>query len=166
MGTEKLTKDGKCEVLVPVGFPDEGTFDWLDGFLERNPHYVEISDRKIMEWAISSGLKKPALVSQKSSNDKPEFAFGLPGMDDGSIRKVIYNMVPAVPRNYVIMEVKANLIESERNELLKNFSAPHYRKVAHVVMGEPNEEFKIQSFESLLKVKQEKANQAWKVQKA
>lgn len=28
-----------------------GTFEWLDGFLAKNPHYTELSDRKIIEWA-------------------------------------------------------------------------------------------------------------------
>merc|ERR1712190_432519 len=131
---EKLTKDGKCEVLVPVAFPDEGTFDWLDGFLDKNPHYVEISDRKIIEWAKASGVVKPVAGSStfKPSHDKPEFNFGLPGMDDQSIRKVLYNLLPHIPRNYVIMEVKANPIKEARAELLDRFPAPHFKTVATV----------------------------------
>lgn len=38
-------KSGRCEVLVPVGVPDEGTFEWLDDYLAKHPSYVELSDR-------------------------------------------------------------------------------------------------------------------------
>jgi len=76
-------KDGKYEVMIPVGFPDEGTFEWLDGFLAENPDYVELSDRKILQWAASSGLWKPRAGGLKASNDKPEFSFGLTGMAQG-----------------------------------------------------------------------------------
>merc|ERR1712039_948696 len=48
--------DGKYEVLFPVAFPDEGTFDWLDDFLEKNPKYVELSERKLIDWAAKSGM--------------------------------------------------------------------------------------------------------------
>merc|ERR1712039_691556 len=168
MRTEKLTKDGKCEVLVPVAFPDEGTFDWLDGFLEKNPHYVEISDRKILEWAKASGVVKPVAGSStfKPSHDKPEFNFGLPGMDDQSIRKVLYNLLPHIPRNYVIMEVKANLIKEARAELLDRFSAPHFKTVATVVMGNPSDEYKEKKLSKVLEEKQAKANTEWKAKKA
>merc|ERR1712217_276219 len=158
--------DGKHEVMLPVAFPDEGTFDWLDSFLERNPQYMELSDRKILEWAASSGLWKPKAGGWKASNDKPEFNFGLPGMDDLSVRRVINAVAPVVPRNYVIMEVKANLVAAERKEVLKRFSAPHFKKVGHVVMGEPNEEFKQMQLDKLLKEKQEKADIAWRAKKA
>ncbi|CAE7332359.1 unnamed protein product, partial [Symbiodinium microadriaticum] len=53
------SQDGKFEVIFPVSLPDEGTFDWLADFLEQHPGYVEISDRKIVEWATMSGLGKP-----------------------------------------------------------------------------------------------------------
>merc|ERR1719218_258215 len=54
--TSKDPKDGKYEVVMPVGFPDEGTFDWLDSWLEKHPGHVELSDRKILQWAHASGL--------------------------------------------------------------------------------------------------------------
>merc|ERR1712066_235720 len=34
----RAPKDGKYEVVLPVACPDEGTFDWLDTFLEKNPN--------------------------------------------------------------------------------------------------------------------------------
>merc|ERR1740121_3056226 len=159
-------KDGKFDVMLPVAFPDEGTFDWLDSFLAKNPQYVELSDRMILEWASASGLWKPKASGWKTSNDKPEFNFGLPGMDDASVRRVLNSMVSVVPRNYVIMEVKANLIEAERKEVLKRFNAPYFRKRAHVVMGEPSDEFKKVNLDKLLQEKQEKADVTWKAKKA
>merc|ERR1719453_2172603 len=37
-----LPKDSKYVVVFPIAFPDEGTFDWLDTFLDKNPDYVEL----------------------------------------------------------------------------------------------------------------------------
>merc|ERR1712085_218298 len=150
----KASKDGRYDVLVPVAFPDEGTFDWLDAFLAKNPDYVELSDRKILEWAVASGLWKPKTTGWKTSNDKPEFNFGLQGMDDFSIQRVLRAVAPVVPRNYVVMEVESNLIAEERKEVVRRFSAKMFKTTAHVVMGEPNEEFKKMQLDKLLKKKQ------------
>jgi len=157
-------KDGKYEVMIPVGFPDEGTFTWLDWYLQKNPHYVELSDRKILDWAASSGLSKS--TAWRKSNDKPEFNFGIPEMDNYSIRTLINSIAAVVPRNYVIMEVKSNLVEAERKQVLQRFSTSHFRKVAHVVMGEPSAEYKKLELEHLLKEKQEKSDVAWKAKQA
>merc|ERR1711920_159406 len=157
--------DGKYEVMLPVGFPDEGTFTWLDQFLEKNPQYVELSDRRILEWAASSGLWKSG-KGWKSSNDKPDFNFGIRDMDNYSVRRVVNSIAAVVPRNYVVMEVKSNLIEGERKEVLKRFSAPHFKKVAHVVMGEPSAEFKKTELEKMLAEKQEKSDNLWKAKEA
>merc|ERR1712232_509554 len=73
---------------------------------------------------------------------------------------------PVMPRNYMIMEVKSNLVATERQETLKKFNYPCYKKVAKVVMGEPTAEFKSIVQSTLLKDKQHKANQAWHVKKA
>eukprot|EP00932_Pfiesteria_piscicida_P020868 SRR837773.7669.p1 GENE.SRR837773.7669~~SRR837773.7669.p1 ORF type:complete len:516 (+),score=109.15 SRR837773.7669:139-1548(+) len=159
-------KGGKYEVVLPVAFPDEGTFDWLDTFLAKHPDYVELSDRKILEWAVASGMWKPKASGWKNSNDKPEFNFGLPSMDDYSVQRVLKAVAPVIPRNYIVMEVKGNLIESERAEVLQRFSSPHFKKVAHVVMGEPDAEFKKMQLDKLLKEKQEKADVSWKSKKA
>ena len=42
MFSAAVCQDGKYEVIFPVAVPDEGTFDWLDEFLEKNPEYVEL----------------------------------------------------------------------------------------------------------------------------
>lgn len=166
VNTTSVAADGKYEVVLPIAFPDEGTFDWLDDFLIKNPNYIELSDRKILEWAGSSGLWKPKAAGWKTSNDKPEFSFGLPGMDDQSVRRVVQTITSVVPRNYVVMEVRGNLLENERKEVLRRYSHPMFKKVAHVVMGEPGQEFKEMQLEKLLNEKQEKANVGWKAKKA
>jgi len=158
-------KDGKFEVLFPVAFPDEGTFDWLDDFLEKHPNYVEISDRSIQDWAVKSGIWKPKSNSWKNSNDKPEYNFGLQLMDDLSIRRCINSMISVVPRNYVIMEVKQNLTQAERKHNLKRFKAPHFKKIAHVVMGEPPAKYKEKLHAKLIEEKQSKAEVEWKMRK-
>merc|ERR1719191_1284541 len=158
----KEPKDGKYEVVMPVAFPDEGTFDWLDTYLEKNPKYVELSDRKIQAWCKSSGLWAKG---SPGSNDKPTGGYGIPGLDDYSVRKVINAIAPCVPRNYLIMEVKANLIAAERKECLKKFNYPCYKKVAHVVMGKPTEEYKTMVQSKILKEKQEKVLATWKAKK-
>lgn len=155
---------GKFEVLVPVGIPDEGTFDWLDGFLQKNPHYVELSDRKIQDWAARSGMPKPKVAG--ACNDKPSFTYNVPSMDDGSLQRVVKSTTPMVPRNYVVMEVKSNLVKEERMETLKRFNTPNFKKVALVVMGEPDIQFKQKSYTALLVEKQARLDTEWKAKKA
>eukprot|EP00971_Amphidinium_carterae_P224050 4445963-Amphidinium_carterae.1 len=149
---------GKYEVVFPVGLPDEGTFDWLEGFLEKNPEYCELSERKITEWAASSGLWRPKAMPDRSSNDRPEMNYGIPLVDDGSIRKIIYTLVAAQPRNYVVMEVEGNLLRERRIEALHLWQAPHFKKVCKVVVGQPTEEFRQRAHARALKEKQAKAD--------
>merc|ERR1712151_411381 len=87
-------------------------------------------------------------------------------MEDASVMRLIKAVAPVIPRNYVVMEVKSNLVEAERKEALAKFSAPHFKKVAHVVMGEPNDEFKTVQLDKLLREKQEKSDAAWQEKKA
>jgi len=160
-------KDGNFDVVFPVCFPDEGGFDWLDMWLKKNPSYVELSDRKILEWAASSGLVGKTGNNWKGSKDKPVFSFpGTPGMEDYSIQNVLKAVAPVVPRNYVIMEVKANLTQEERKSYLQRFCQPVFKKTAMVVMGPPDAEFKAQQQKAILKHKQDKADLAWKAAQA
>merc|ERR1719253_1221931 len=112
-----------------------------------------------------SGLAKPKATSWKNSQDKPEFNYGLTAMDDLSCRRVLKVVAPFVPRNYVVMEVKENLTEQDRVATLKRFSNPMYKKVASVVMGEPDAAFKKVVHAKLLKEKKEKAVTEWKARK-
>lgn len=132
-------KDGKFEVHYPVGLPDEGTFDFLDQFLEKNPSFVELSDRAILDWANVSGLVRQ---KGKASNDKPTMGYGLQAMDDLSVRKMLQTISGVVQRNFVVMEVAGNLTETGRKEALQRFSAPGWKKIAQVAVGEPPEDFK------------------------
>ncbi|CAE7405945.1 Hnrnpu [Symbiodinium pilosum] len=168
---ETPPKDGKCEVIMPVAFPDEGTFDWLDSFLEEKPTYTELSDRRIQEWAVSSGLPRPKPGAQ-ASNDKPYYMYGLPSLDDTSTQKAVSMLAPMQPRNYVVMEVKSNLIKEDRTEgnlsnlsehlsmgeraqVLKRFPSTHFKK-----------EYKKRVRNKILKAKQDKADSTWRIKKA
>eukprot|EP00928_Gymnodinium_smaydae_P087832 TRINITY_DN72025_c0_g1_i1.p1 TRINITY_DN72025_c0_g1~~TRINITY_DN72025_c0_g1_i1.p1 ORF type:complete len:777 (-),score=153.20 TRINITY_DN72025_c0_g1_i1:94-2424(-) len=156
-------KGGKHEVIFPIGIPDEGTFDWLDAFLEKNPNYVELSDRMIVEWATKSGFWRK---EGNKSNDKPEAAFGIPAMDDTSTHEIMSTIASVVPRDYVVMEVKQNLCPEERKQNLKMFPSFLFKKVAKVVMGQPSVEFRKVVKDKLLKEKVHKAEVAWKARKA
>merc|ERR1712072_1434169 len=90
----EVPKDGKYEVLFPVGLPDEGTFDWLDLFLEKNPAYTELSDRAIIRWAEQSGISRPKGYGRETSKDKPGWEFGLPLLDDFSVRNILKQVAP------------------------------------------------------------------------
>lgn len=159
-------KDGKYEVVFPVGFPDEGTFDWLDMWLEDKPDYTELSDRKVIEWAKASGLHGNR-GGGGGSNDAPTFSFGISQMDDKSLCRQIQSMAALVPRNYVVMQVKSNLVADERKNNLKKFSGSQFKKIAQVVMGEPtSKEFKKRVQQQILKKKQDKSDNAWRTKKA
>eukprot|EP00746_Dinoflagellata_sp_MGD_P165570 gnl/MRDRNA2_/MRDRNA2_94917_c0_seq1.p1 gnl/MRDRNA2_/MRDRNA2_94917_c0~~gnl/MRDRNA2_/MRDRNA2_94917_c0_seq1.p1 ORF type:complete len:837 (-),score=250.36 gnl/MRDRNA2_/MRDRNA2_94917_c0_seq1:64-2574(-) len=134
-------KNGKFEVHYPVGIPDEGTYDFVDQFLEENPSFVELSDRAIVSWASQSGLTRQ---KEKLYNDK--FAaglnFGVASIDDLSVHKILQTLAPATQRNFVVMDVANNLTENGRKEGLQRFSGPQWKKIAQVAMGAPPEKFK------------------------
>jgi len=156
-----VPEDGKYEVVFPVGLPNEGVFDWLDAFLEKNPTHVELSDRMILDWAEKSGIFRPGGYAAKVSNDKPEMSFGLPSFDDLSVQKVLRAVAPTIPRNYVVMELRANLLQAERKDYLQRFSLPMYKKVAPVLLGEPPEDLKDWAQSCLLRDKEEKAQKEY-----
>merc|ERR1712194_868412 len=65
-------QSGKAQVLFPVGLPDTGYFDWVDQYLAKHPELVELSDRKMQEWAHKSGLGQVNRGAKTGgSNDKP-----------------------------------------------------------------------------------------------
>jgi len=147
--------DGKYEVVFPVGLPDQGYFDWVDTFLEKHPGYVELSDRKILEWASKSGLWRPK--TQGQSNDKPDMKFGIPQMDDMSVKRLLSSVAPLACRNFVVPELKANLLADERKEALSKFILPTFKKTAAVIVGEPTSEYKAKVQELILAEKKSKA---------
>jgi len=162
----KVPKDGKHEVLLPVGLPDEGTFDWVDQFMAKNKGYTELSDRAILDWANKSGLQRTGGYLKRNCNDKPEMNFGLTLMDDFSVSRIMKVVSKCLPRNFIIAEVKSNLLAEERQKALERFPSHLYKKSVHVVMGEPSSEYKVWVQEATLKEKQQKAEAEAKRKKA
>jgi len=141
--------DGKYSVIVPVGLPEEGFFDYVDRFTEQHPEYVELSDRKILEWCMKSGLSQkgrqgkwsrhPGFVSTR---DRPNFAFGIPSIDNKSVRTFLATLVKLAKRHFIVAENQAALVPDKRKEILRRFAAPQFRIVAHCLLGEPPGEHK------------------------
>lgn len=140
-------KDGKFEVLLPVGLPDNGYFEWVDNFLAKNPTYTELSDRKLIEWASKSGLTRS---KASGSNDKPSMNFQVPQLEDLSVQRVLDAIAPTLKRNFIVPELRANLLAEERKETLQKFLAADFKRKAAVVMGEPNQEYKEKVYAVLL----------------
>merc|ERR1712194_842515 len=61
-------KDGKYEVLFPVGIPDQGVFQWADMFLQKHPEYTELSNRSIRNMMHSGGANAAAGTSRDNAN--------------------------------------------------------------------------------------------------
>merc|ERR1712129_659545 len=80
--------------------------------------------------------------SQRTSNDRPDLNFGIPMMDDLSVRNSLVSLTPAIKRNYLVMELKNNLLAEKRQKALQRFNGPNFKKVALVLMGEPTAEYK------------------------
>eukprot|EP00927_Polykrikos_kofoidii_P041705 TRINITY_DN3554_c0_g1_i1.p1 TRINITY_DN3554_c0_g1~~TRINITY_DN3554_c0_g1_i1.p1 ORF type:complete len:1021 (+),score=227.83 TRINITY_DN3554_c0_g1_i1:220-3063(+) len=150
MSSFGISATEKPEVVFPVGLPDQGLFDWLDQFLAANLKYTELSDRKILEWAQKSGLFRPRGFRSRDSNDKPGMGFGIPMLDDASAQIALASLAPAMRRDFVFMEMKANLLESQRRANLSRFPSGAFKRVAIVVMGEPTQEYRKQIQDLLL----------------
>jgi len=159
-------KDGKYEVVYPVALPDQGLFDWVDDFIAKNPNYTELSERKIIEWAAKSGITRPKGHHIRGCNDKPEAGFGIPSLDDGSVRRVLSGVAPLLKRNYVVAEVKANLMAAERNRSLAQFSSPKWSKVAKVIIGKPDKAYSARVLQAILADKKAKAESEKKKKQA
>merc|ERR1712129_692223 len=104
---------------------------------EENPQFVELSDRKVLDWAKQSMLQRQRGYDNKMSNDKPGMNFNTPLMDDGTVQKTLAAVAPALKRDFVHMELKSNLVKAEREAALRSFPSSDFTKVAVVVMGEP-----------------------------
>ena len=118
------------------GLPNEGTPEWLDSFLEKNRSHVEISDRKLVEWALKSGLSQ----RRGGGDDRKESGLGIRELDDHSVQWMINSIAPLLSRNFVVME-SGNLTVEGREATLQRYGSDFKRK-AVVVMGEPPEDHK------------------------
>eukprot|EP00930_Biecheleria_cincta_P068818 TRINITY_DN56642_c0_g1_i1.p1 TRINITY_DN56642_c0_g1~~TRINITY_DN56642_c0_g1_i1.p1 ORF type:complete len:1014 (+),score=321.33 TRINITY_DN56642_c0_g1_i1:73-3042(+) len=157
--------DGKYQMIMPVCLPDEGGFDWLDWFLERNPHFSELSERMVVEWALRSGVFRPKTASIKASNDRPDMNFGMPHLDDGTVKQILVAAAATQMRDVVYMEVRGNLMKADRKEALSKFRLPHFTKVAKILMGEPTDEFRQAAMERLIEAKQAKIDAEFQVKR-
>merc|ERR1712087_373871 len=162
---EVVPKDGKYEVVVPVGLPDEGCMTWLELFHQKNPGYTEISTRMVNDWALKSGLsQQDSNRGVTHSNDKPFTQFNCQAVNDGTLLNMLKAMAPLQARHIVISEIKGNLLKNERQSLIDKFPSTLFKRVAQVLVGEPNMEFKKHTQEVNLKDKQRICDQKWKVE--
>jgi hypothetical protein len=127
-------KDGKYEIVTPVGLPNEGTFDFLDcSFYPKSKlAYTEISDRAIIKQMIASGLRG-------YTNDPRSFKVS--EFDSGKMMKAFKLLASTSKKNMVLMSVKNNLLQSERTADVKLFNAPWFVTKAVVAMGPPPTDF-------------------------
>merc|ERR1719387_970560 len=63
-------------------------------------------------------------------------------LEDLSVRKVLYFLASSLRRNVVVAEVKANLLKEDRASLMERFPKTQFKRIAHIVMGEPAKSFK------------------------
>eukprot|EP00929_Paragymnodinium_shiwhaense_P039615 TRINITY_DN207_c0_g5_i1.p1 TRINITY_DN207_c0_g5~~TRINITY_DN207_c0_g5_i1.p1 ORF type:complete len:1080 (+),score=419.53 TRINITY_DN207_c0_g5_i1:107-3346(+) len=148
--------DGRQEVVFPVALPDEGTFDWLDQFLAENPKYVELSERKLLDWARCSGVPRPKGYDYRVSNDRPGGEFGIADLDNGGHKRFLNANAALLGKSYVMMEVRNNLLLNERKKALSLFDGGSFKKTALVVLGEPPAAFKAKAVSSMLEERQAK----------
>merc|ERR1711870_119796 len=141
------------------GLPNEGTFEWLDGFLKETPGYTELSSRSLLKWGLNSGLWRKN-GSEVACNDDPSMNFGIKDVDGGTVAQMTQAVTPIQKRNYVAMSVKKNLIADERQKLLEQFDPDEFKRVAVVVMGEPPAAFKAKVHAAMLAAKKKKAADA------
>merc|ERR1712203_695927 len=131
-----------------------------DQFFEKNPKHLELSDRKVLDWARKSGFQKSK--GYDKSNDKPGMNFGVAGMDDFSVQKAMLAVAPTLRKDMVCMELNANLQAAERSRALKRFPNSDFKRVAVVAMGEPTKDYKERIQKFMLDEKIEEAEKAKK----
>jgi len=125
----KTAADGQPEVLIPVGLPEQGVSDWADDFLAKNPSYSELSSRKMLDWGVKSGLIRKDQGSTPPAQEQAQ-----------SILKMAKAIAPFHKGNYLVLEMKSNLVAADRQKTLDKF--PGFKKRAAVLMGDPSAEYK------------------------
>merc|ERR1712060_729099 len=102
----------------------------------------------------------------RTSNDKPEIGSGLRDLDDGSVLRFLKSIAAIHNRNYVVQEVRGNLISEERTALMATFPKSRFKRIASVQVGEPTLEFKQKTQETILTRKQNVADAEFRAKKA
>merc|ERR1712187_452102 len=69
-------------------------------------------------------------------------------------------------RNYVVMEVKGDLLADQREAVLKKFPTHVFRRAAHVQLGEPDADFKKKTQQVTLERKQASSDIEFKKKQA
>eukprot|EP00933_Yihiella_yeosuensis_P038160 TRINITY_DN32112_c0_g1_i1.p1 TRINITY_DN32112_c0_g1~~TRINITY_DN32112_c0_g1_i1.p1 ORF type:complete len:888 (-),score=219.84 TRINITY_DN32112_c0_g1_i1:138-2801(-) len=166
----QASADRKPEVVFPLGIPDQGVFDWVDGFLASNPRHLELSERKFLEWAKSSGVSRPRGYNWRNSQDRPGKNFKIDMLDGHETQSILKNAAPTLGRDLVIMELNRNLVAKERKMALSRYPASDFKRIAVVAVGEPPSDFKAKMQELILADKvaaakeakeKEEANKKW-----
>merc|ERR1712060_856793 len=73
------------------------------------------------------------------------------------VSRPILAIAGSLRRNYIIPELRANLLQGEGKQHLTNFSSSKFNKKALVVMGEPDDKYKSGVRERILAKKREVA---------
>uniref|UniRef100_A0A7S1WG85 B30.2/SPRY domain-containing protein n=1 Tax=Alexandrium catenella TaxID=2925 RepID=A0A7S1WG85_ALECA len=137
----RASTEGKLEVVIPIGLPDRGVFDYAERFVQEHPGHVELSDRKFADWCRKSGLVTKGSPSPMHSRDRFDFNYGIPQLDGKAWRGNLQTLLQLSGRSCVLPEVRAGLLAPERKELLSKIPRS-VRKVAVVVLGDPSKSFK------------------------
>merc|ERR1712106_1204280 len=85
----------------------------------------------------------------------PDMNFGIPLLDDLSVRKLLEVIAPTLDRNFLVMELKNNIMSETRQAAIARFS--DFKKVAVVAMGEPSADYTAKVHASMLAEKKKKA---------
>merc|ERR1712232_965431 len=74
-------------------------------------------------------------------------------------RRFLRDIAPIQKKDYVVMEVRNNLLPAERKKLLETYDGSTFKRVALVVMGEPPASFKEKTHELMLQDKRARVEQ-------
>jgi len=145
------------EALFPVGVPDEGTFDWLDEFLQKkeNRRYVEISYRQLLRLAKASGVERSHGYDWRCTRNWPDMSCGIPLLDELSLDKFLAMVAPTLSQDVIVMDVIGNLDAEVRRKRLQSLAG--FKRCARVVVGEPPADFKLKVQEALLEEKRSRS---------
>merc|ERR1712187_402974 len=80
--------------------------------------------------------------------------------------KMMQVIAASCPRDFVVMELKANLIKEEREKLLAKFPSFMFKKVACVAIGTPEASFTAYNEKLMLADKQAVSDKEFKLKKA